>query len=197
MIRGSPAGEIGRPILFRALSRDRQPPPRSFYRAGAGTLFLDMGMHDFDAARWLMGDEVAEVHAYGSALVSADAAEFGDSDTGIANLRFAGGALGQVEELRQSVYGYDIQAEVVGSNGTIRIGNDPGTSALDRNCKAHELDNLYVVDASFFPSCGAVNPALTIMANALRVGDHLLERMSVSSSEYETNQKQARELAPA
>jgi choline dehydrogenase-like flavoprotein len=62
-------------------------------------------------------------------------------------------------------------------NGTVRFGDDPKTSALDRNCKAHELDNLYVVDASFFPSSGAVNPALTIMANALRVGDHLLERM--------------------
>lgn len=61
--------------------------------------------------------------------------------------------------------------------GTVRFGNDPRTSALNADCKAHELDNLYVVDASFFPSSGAVNPALTIMANALRVGDHLLERM--------------------
>lgn len=58
--------------------------------------------------------------------------------------------------------------------GTIRFGRDPRTSALDANCKAHDVDNLYVVDASFFPSSGAVNPALTIMANALRVGDHLL-----------------------
>jgi choline dehydrogenase-like flavoprotein len=61
--------------------------------------------------------------------------------------------------------------------GTVRFGNDPATSALDANCKAHELDNLYVVDTSFFPSIGAVNPALTAMANALRVGDHLLERL--------------------
>jgi choline dehydrogenase-like flavoprotein len=69
-------------------------------------------------------------------------------------------------------------AAVAHQNGTIRFGDDPKTSALDRNCKAHEVDNLYVVDASFFPSSGAVNPALTIMANALRVGDHLLERMN-------------------
>ena len=62
-------------------------------------------------------------------------------------------------------------------NGTVRFGTDPATSALDVNCKAHELDNLYVVDTSFFPSCAAVNPALTTMANALRVGDHLLERL--------------------
>jgi choline dehydrogenase-like flavoprotein len=68
-------------------------------------------------------------------------------------------------------------AGVAHQNGTIRFGHDPNTSALDVFCKAHEVDNLYVVDASFFPSSGAVNPALTIMANALRVGDHLLERL--------------------
>ena len=61
--------------------------------------------------------------------------------------------------------------------GTVRFGSDPATSVLDPDCKAHEVDNLYVVDTSFFPSIGAVNPALTAMANALRVGDHLLERL--------------------
>jgi len=69
-------------------------------------------------------------------------------------------------------------AGVAHQNGTIRFGRDPRSSALDENCKAHDLDNLYVVDASFFPSSGAVNPGLTIMANALRVGDHLLARMA-------------------
>jgi len=68
-------------------------------------------------------------------------------------------------------------AGVAHQNGTIRFGGDPKQSALDRNCKAHEVENLYVVDGSFFPSSGAVNPALTIMANALRVGDHLLQRL--------------------
>jgi choline dehydrogenase-like flavoprotein len=76
-------------------------------------------------------------------------------------------------------------AGVAHQNGTIRFGDDPNTSALDVNCKAHELDNLYVVDASFFPSCGAVNPALTIIANALRVGDHLLERLGATTTEAE------------
>jgi len=61
--------------------------------------------------------------------------------------------------------------------GTCRFGTDPATSVLDSNCKAHEVDNLYVVDTSFFPSIAAVNPSLTAMANALRVGDHLLERL--------------------
>jgi choline dehydrogenase-like flavoprotein len=65
--------------------------------------------------------------------------------------------------------------------GTLRFGDDPSTSVLDRNCKAHELDNLYVVDTSFFPSSSAVNPALTAMANSLRVGDHLLERFGAGT----------------
>lgn len=71
-----------------------------------------------------------------------------------------------------------IPLEGVGhQNGTCRFGVDPKQSVLDVNCRTHDVDNLYVVDASFFPSCGAVNPSLTIIANALRVGDHLLERL--------------------
>ena len=62
--------------------------------------------------------------------------------------------------------------------GTCRFGTEPATSVLNTDCRAHELDNLYVVDTSVFPSIGAVNPALTAMANSLRVGDHLLERMA-------------------
>jgi choline dehydrogenase-like flavoprotein len=75
-------------------------------------------------------------------------------------------------------------AGVAHQNGTIRFGKDPDTSALDLNCKAHDVDNLYVVDASFFPSSGAVNPALTIIANALRVGDHLKERLGVNEVQH-------------
>jgi choline dehydrogenase-like flavoprotein len=72
-------------------------------------------------------------------------------------------------------------AGVAHQAGTCRFGNDPASSVLDANCKAHELDNLYVADTSVFPSIGAVNPALTAMANALRVGDQLLGRMGVST----------------
>ena len=73
-------------------------------------------------------------------------------------------------------------AGVAHQNGTVRFGRDPKSSALDANCKAHEVDNLYVVDGGFFPSSGAVNPALTIMANALRVGDHILERLGARAA---------------
>ena len=68
-------------------------------------------------------------------------------------------------------------AGVAHQAGTCRFGTDPRRSVLDTDCHAHEVDNLYVVDTSFFPSIGAVNPALTAMANALRVGDHLLARL--------------------
>jgi choline dehydrogenase-like flavoprotein len=67
-------------------------------------------------------------------------------------------------------------------SGTCRFGADAASSVLDVNCRAHEVDNLYVVDTSFFPSIGAVNPALTAMANAMRVGDHLIERMGAKST---------------
>jgi choline dehydrogenase-like flavoprotein len=82
--------------------------------------------------------------------------------------------------LRKNFY-MDMDIPVAGcahQAGTCRFGTDPATSVLDTNCKAHELDNLYVVDTGFFPSIGAVNPALTAMANALRVGDHLRERLA-------------------
>ena len=82
--------------------------------------------------------------------------------------------------LRKNFY-MDMSIPVAGcahQAGTCRFGTDPATSVLDVDCKAHELDNLYVVDTSFFPSIGAVNPALTAMANAIRVGEHLLGRMS-------------------
>ncbi|MBI1782696.1 MAG: GMC family oxidoreductase, partial [Sphingobacteriales bacterium] len=74
--------------------------------------------------------------------------------------------------------GYDLDVSGMShQNGTLRFGNDPTSSVLDINCKTHDIDNLYVVDASFFPSCGAFNPALTIAANALRVGDHIINEV--------------------
>jgi NAD(P)-dependent dehydrogenase (short-subunit alcohol dehydrogenase family) len=75
----------------------------------------------------------------------------------------------------------EMTAGVAHQNGTVRFGHDPRASVLDVNCRAHEVDNLYVVDGSFFPSSAAVNPALTIMANALRVADHLKTRLGVRS----------------
>ena len=116
------AGEIGTPIIFRSIGRDREPPPISFYQSGSGALFLDLSIHEFDLARWLMKDEVAEVHAFGGTLACPEVAQLGEFDAGMVNLRFSRGAIGNVESLRQSRYGYDIYTEVVGSKATLRIG---------------------------------------------------------------------------
>ena len=85
--------------------------------------------------------------------------------------------LGEIDEdYKDTIWnGYDLDVSGMShQNGTLRFGTDPSNSVLDLNCKAHDLENMYVVDASFFPSCGAFNPALTIAANALRVGEHLI-----------------------
>jgi choline dehydrogenase-like flavoprotein len=98
----------------------------------------------------------------------------------LAKLKGMLGSLGCSTRMIPRVYSRDARIPIAGVGhqcGTVRFGTDPSTSALDLDCKAHELDNLYVVDTSFFPSSSAVNPALTAMANALRVGDHLLERL--------------------
>jgi len=98
----------------------------------------------------------------------------------LAKLKTLLGPLGchQMTMVRWSVLSQQIPLAGIAHNcGTVRFGSDPRSSALDVNCKAHELDDLYVVDTSFFPSSSAVNPSLTAIANALRVGDHLLERL--------------------
>ena len=91
----------------------------------------------------------------------------------------AEGALQHPRLLDRSLYlGKDIPLNGTAHQaGTLRFGEDPAQSVLDLNCKAHQLDNLYVTDASFFPSIGAVNPTLTIIANALRVADRIRERL--------------------
>ncbi len=115
------AGEIGTPVIFRSVSRDRELAPLGYHQSGNGPIFVDMGVHDFDVARWLMQDEVAEVHAFGGTKVCPELAQFGDSDAVMANLRFDGGALGSVELFRQALYGYEIYTEVVGTKGTVRV----------------------------------------------------------------------------
>ena len=85
--------------------------------------------------------------------------------------------------------GYDLDISGMShQNGTLRFGNNPATSVLDLNCKTHDLENVYVVDASFFPSCGAFNPALTIAANALRVGDHIINNVLLSKQVVDEKQ---------
>jgi len=141
------AGEIGTPIIFRSIGRDREPPPLSFYKSGSGTLFLDSSIHEFDLARWLMKDEVAEVHAFGGTLACPELAQFGELDAGIVNLRFSRGAIGNVESFRQSRYGYDIYTEVVGADATLRIGylRQTALTVLTGDGVSHDVVSQFLV----------------------------------------------------
>ncbi|MBC7316302.1 MAG: inositol 2-dehydrogenase, partial [Chloroflexi bacterium] len=116
-------GEIGQPHLLRITSRDPQPPPIPYIKVSGG-IFLDMTIHDFDMARFLMGAEVEEIFAQGAVLVDPAIGEAGDVDTAIVTLRFANGALGTIDNSRRAVYGYDQRVEVFGSRGMIAVANE-------------------------------------------------------------------------
>ena len=113
------SGELGRVEQFRAYSRDTYPPPAKFIRDSGGS-FLDMSVHDFDLARFLVG-EVEEVSAWGSNLIDKRFEDGGDVDTAVTMLRFRNGALGVVEMSRRSAWGYDIRTEVAGALGKVVV----------------------------------------------------------------------------
>ncbi len=121
-------GDLGRPTLFRSLQFDADPIPPSFRDpAVSGGIFVDMGIHEFDLARWLMGAEVVRVHAFGSAVLDEALGRLGDVDNAVVNLLFADGAVGSVELSRNAAYGEDVRTEVVGSAGSAFVGGLPTT----------------------------------------------------------------------
>ncbi len=116
-------GRIGRPVTFKSIGRDPFcPRPEYADPAQSGGLIIDMAIHDFDLARWLMGSEVERVSAEGTLLVCEQLKQVGDIDNAVINLRFANGTLGNVEVSRNAFYGYDIRTEVLGSDGAVTIG---------------------------------------------------------------------------
>lgn len=117
------SGEIGDPVIFKSIARDPAPPPVSYMASGVnGMFFQDSTVHEFDLGRWIMNDEISEIHAYGAVLVFPEIAQFNDIDTALLNMKFSRGALGAVENYMQSAYGYDVRTEIVGSKGTIITG---------------------------------------------------------------------------
>jgi predicted dehydrogenase len=122
------SGEYGRPLLFKSLQFDTEPPPPNYADPGvSGGIMVDMGIHEFDLARWLMADEVVEVHAFGSSLAHPALATVGDVDSAVVNLRFAGGATGTVELARNTTYGEDVRTEVLATAGSVWVGRLPLT----------------------------------------------------------------------
>jgi len=117
------AGEIGVPVLFKSIGRDKDAPPLAAYESNVnGMLFYTNTIHDFDLARWLMQDEVAEVHAYTTSAIRPEVARYGDVVASVVNLRYQKGAIGNIESYAQAVYGYDVRTEIVGSKGSILVG---------------------------------------------------------------------------
>lgn len=116
------AGELGRIEGFRAVDRDTRPPALEFLK-GSGGICVDLGIHDLDSARFLVG-EVEEVHAIGGAISDPSLSEHGLFDTAVATLRFESGAVGTIECALNSPWGYDIRTEVIGSSGRVTIDMD-------------------------------------------------------------------------
>ena len=133
-------GRIGTPVVFKSTSRDPYRPSLEYANpASSGGILVDMGIHDFDLARWFMGD-VATVSAIGGTLAYPELASVGDLDNAIATMTFADGCLGVVDLTRNGFYGYDISTELLGTQGTIRIGylRETPIVIMTKNSVAHD-----------------------------------------------------------
>ena len=133
-------GAIGAPVVFKATSRDPYRPSLEYANpASSGGILVDMGIHDFDLARWFMGD-VATVSAVGGTLAYPELASIGDIDNAIATLVFSSGRLGVIDLTRNGCYGYDISTELLGTQGTVRIGylRETPILVMTKNSVAHD-----------------------------------------------------------
>ena len=136
-------GKIGEPHIVHIISRDPAPPPVEYIKVSGG-IFVDMTIHDFDMARYLIGSEVEEVYAIGGVMVDPKIGEAGDVDTVLVTLRYANGAIGSIDNSRQAVYGYDQRVEVFGSEGGIVVANHTPDNAIYSNTDGvHAAKPLY------------------------------------------------------
>ncbi len=199
--RAIDAGELGQIERFRALSCDFAPPPPDYLRTSGG-IFVDMSVHDFDLARFLVG-EVAEVSAWGGVLIDPVFAEIGDSDTAVALLRFESGALGIVEASRRTTWGYDIRTEVAGSRAKLVVeasqktplllSRDLGYSGAHYQSFPDRFEAAYRAELAYFFDClrSGVTPAPSVadalesLRVALAAAKSLRERRPVRVSEIQ------------
>lgn len=158
------AGAIGKPLVFRAISGDVDPPPPSFADpAVSGGLIVDAMYHDLYLARWLLGDEVERAYAEGGALVDPGIGEVGDVDNAVVSLRFTRGAMGTLFVSRTCRYGHDLRVEVIGDEGAVQVGYFRQTPVrlLDRQGVHHDmarttperLGDAFVTELQAFVDC--------------------------------------------
>ena len=126
------SGAVGPPHVLRITSRDPDPPPLSYARTSGG-IFLDMTIHDFDTARYVVGSEVLEVYAAGAVRIEPELAEFGDVDTAVVTLRHENGCLTVIDNSRRATYGYDQRVEVLGAKGLAASENPLSNTAITRD----------------------------------------------------------------
>jgi len=154
--------EIGTPHLLHIISRDPAPPPMEYLQVSGG-MFFDMTIHDFDMARFLLGD-VVELYAAAAVRVNPEIAEIGDVDTAIITLKFAQGCLGTIDNSRRACYGYDQRVEVFGSEGMlssqnhfpheVTVSNDRGvTRGLPKHFFLDRYQTSYEVEIDAFLRC--------------------------------------------
>ena len=122
-------GEIGEPHILHIVSRDPAPPSLAYIKVSGG-IFLDMAIHDFDMARFLIGSEINEIYAQATVRIDPDIGEAGDVDTAVMMLRFANGVIGTIDNSRKAIYGYDQRVEVFGSGGAIQTANNYAANAV-------------------------------------------------------------------
>jgi myo-inositol 2-dehydrogenase/D-chiro-inositol 1-dehydrogenase len=132
-------GEIGELQLLHIISRDPAPPPIEYIKVSGG-IFMDMTIHDFDMARYLIGADVEEVYALAGVTVDPDIGAAGDVDTALITLKFANGVLASIDNCRQAVYGYDQRVEILGKKGAIRVDNNYPNSAVISGAERVERD---------------------------------------------------------
>lgn len=125
-------GKIGTPHLLKITSRDPAPPPYQYIQTSGG-LFIDMAIHDFDMARYIVGSEISEVYVKGDTLIDPGIKEFDDIDTAITLLTFENGAIGVIDNSRKAVYGYDQRLEVFGSEGMLQAANNTPDNVIYYN----------------------------------------------------------------
>jgi predicted dehydrogenase len=133
-------GRIGMPLVFKSTSRDPFRPSLEYANPkSSGGMLLDMGIHDFDLARWFMG-EVRTVSTIGATIAYPELATVGDIDNAVASLTFASGKLGVVDLSRSGIYGYDISTEILGLEGTLKIGylRETPVMLMTKNSVAHD-----------------------------------------------------------
>jgi myo-inositol 2-dehydrogenase/D-chiro-inositol 1-dehydrogenase len=135
-------GALGRVEAIRDTMRDPSPAPRAYLETSGG-LYRDMTIHNFDCVRWLMGEEVSELFAMGSAIVSSEIRDLGDIDTSVVSLRFASGSLGAIDNSRRSGFGYDVRTEIFGSEGALMIGYARDTPMLRLDANGVHSDHIH------------------------------------------------------